>query len=163
MQSGQVRPHWDDLSKNMREAGTQSHGDPHITHSRSSAPELAMCLARPKWWARGQRKLRREERQRTDTVGLAGFSKDFGFYWRQPSVFNALFYFQLYHTTYVVASVEMDLLRVKSRSRGIIQEAIAVIQLSLDRAWIRVVITGEGRNIRFCIFLGSDQLNSPID
>lgn len=57
----------------------------------------------------------------------------------------------------------MDLLWVKSRSRGIIQEAIAVIQLSLDRAWIRVVITGEGRNIRFCIFLGLDQLNSPID
>ena len=32
----------------------------------------------------------REERQRTDSVGLAGFSKDFGFYWRQPSVFNVL-------------------------------------------------------------------------
>ena len=32
----------------------------------------------------------REERQRTDSVDLVGFSKGFGFYWRQPSLFKVL-------------------------------------------------------------------------
>lgn len=48
----------------------------------------------------------REERQRTDSVDLVGFSKGFGFYWRQPSLFKVLSdltSFQLNYTVYVPA------------------------------------------------------------
>lgn len=58
----------------------------------------------------------------------------------------------------------MDLLRVKSRSRGISQEAIAVNQVSLDRAWIRVVITGREEYQILLIFrVGPTEFTHRLD
>lgn len=138
-------------------------GSTHYTQ-REQRGWAGMCLAWPKWWAWGQRKVKPERRGRGQTLqALLVLARTLAFTGDSHLSSMSSLLFSVKSHNLRCGHCGNGSAEGQEQTRGISQEAIAVNQVSLDRAWIRVVITGEGRNIRFCLFSGLDQLNSPTD